>query len=58
MSFIIIDSFTTQQSILVIETYYGNGGNNKKYTFCQLHASFGQQGRRIDSRIRWIGNRF
>ena len=57
MPIIVIDSLSTQQRILFIQTYNENGLNIKT-TFRKLRTSFGRHGRPTEPGIRWIVNRF
>ena len=50
MPLVNMNSFTTQQRILVVQTYYENG-RFVKNTFRNLRTSFGQHGRPSESGI-------
>ena len=44
MPFMVMESFTTQQRIVVVQNYYENN-RSVKNAFCKLRNSFGQYAR-------------
>lgn len=52
-----MDRLSTEQRVLIVQTYYGNG-RSVKNTFRQLRTSFGIHGRPSEPGIRKIIARF
>ena len=57
MAILVMESFTTEQRVKVIQTYYENG-RSVKTTFRKIRDYFGQRNRPSESGIRGIVQRF